>query len=85
MQSNTPEIKNYRDYAIRKGKILEKFQEDFFEKFMHNDLYRKVWESLIIDDDPYRIIEQLIEINAEQFQKIKELVELMPVQRMQKP
>jgi hypothetical protein len=79
------EIKNERDYAIRKGKILEKFQEGFFEKYMYNDIYRKVWESLIRDDDPYRIIEQLIEINAEQFRKIKELVELMPVQKIIKP
>lgn len=71
-------IKNERDYAIRKGRILEKFREDFFERYMHNSLYRGVWESLIRDDDPYRIIEKLIEINDNQFNEIKRLVELLP-------
>ena len=78
------EIKNERDYAIRKGKVLEKFNEQFFEKFMHNGLYRQVYESLIRDADPYEIIEKLIEINHEQFLKIKELIELMPPQNQLK-
>ena len=71
-------IKNERDYAIRKGKVLERFKEGFFERFMHNALYRNVYEALIRGADPYEIIEKLIDINDEQFQKIKELVELMP-------
>lgn len=77
-------IKNERDYAIRKGKVLERFKEGFFERFMHNALYRNVYEALIRDADPYDIIEKLIVINDEQFQKIKELVELMPPQRIMK-
>ncbi len=75
-------IKNERDYAIRKGKILERFNELFFERFRHNDLYRTVLEYLIRDADPYVIIEKLIEINAEQFTKMKELIELMPIQKV---
>jgi len=71
-----PAIKNERDYAIRKGKVLEKFNADFFEKYMHNALYRNVYEALIRDADPYEIIEKLIDINTDQYQKIKELVEL---------
>lgn len=71
-------IKDERDYAIRKGKVLEKFSQEFFEKYMYNDLYRHVYELLIRDADPYDVIERLIEINAEQFRQIKELVTLMP-------
>lgn len=72
------EISNERDYIIRKGKVLERFQEKFFERYMHNDLYRKVLELLIRDADPYEVIEKLIEINDEQYHKIHELVNLMP-------
>jgi len=72
------EIQGERDYAIRKGKILEKFKQEFFIKYMHNPLYRNVLEGLIRDVDPYEIIEKLIEINDEQFQKIRKLIELMP-------
>lgn len=83
-ENNRSTIKNERDYAIRKGKVLERFKEGFFERFMYNALYRQVYESLIRDADPYEIIEKLIEINDEQFKKIKELVELMPPQRVMK-
>lgn len=76
------QIKNERDYAIRKGKVLEKFNADFFEKYMHNALYRSVYEALIRDADPYEIIEKLIDINSEQYQKIQELVTLMPPQKI---
>lgn len=73
------EITNERDYAIRKGKVLEKFTPEFFEKYMHNGLYRNVYEALIRDADPYEVIEMLIDINNEQFLKIKELINLIPV------
>lgn len=71
-------IKNERDYAIRKGKVLERFGEPFYERFSHNPLYRQVYESLIRNGDPYDIIEKLIEINDEQFKKIEELILLIP-------
>ena len=77
-------IKNERDYAIRKGKVLERFKEGFFERFMYNALYRQVYESLIRDVDPYEIIEKLIEINDEQYKKIIEMAELMPPQIIMK-
>lgn len=73
------EIKNERDYAIRKGKVLEKFTPEFFDKHIHNSLYRNVYEVLIRDADPYEVIEKLIDINNEQFAKIKELIALIPV------
>lgn len=76
------EIKDERDYAIRKGRILEKFKQEFFIKYMHNSLYRDVLEGLIRDVDPYEIIEKLIEINDEQYKKIRELIVLMPPQIM---
>lgn len=68
------EIKDERDYAIRKGKVLEKFQEDFFTRHKNNVLYKNVWESLIRDADPYDIIEKLIEINAETYGKLQEVM-----------
>lgn len=71
----TSVIQNERDYVIRKGKVLERFKEEFFKRYMNNALYRGVCESLIRDADPYEIIESLIEINSELGQKIKELVE----------
>jgi hypothetical protein len=70
-----------RDYSIRKGKILERFTQEFFTRHKNNVLYRNVLEALIRDADPYEIIEKLIEINAEQYQKIHELVQLIPPQK----
>lgn len=54
-----------RDYAIRKGKVLERFTQEFYTRHKDNSLYRNVLELLIRDADPYEIIERLIEINAE--------------------
>jgi hypothetical protein len=71
-------IKNERDYAIRKGKVLERFGEQFYERFRFNPIYRQAYESLIRNGDPYEIIEKLIEINDEQFKKIEELILLIP-------
>ena len=68
-------MKDERDYAIRKGKVLEKFTQEFYTRHKYNSLYRQVYESLVRDADPYSIIEKLIEINAEQHDK---LVEIMP-------
>lgn len=79
------EIRNERDYVIRKGKVLERFQEDFFENHYNNSLYRRVLELLIRDADPYLVIEQLIEINEEQYKKMYELVQLLPPQKINKP
>lgn len=67
-------IKDARDYAIRKGKILERFTQDFYTKHNRNPLYINVLEALIRDADPYEIIEKLIEINAETYSKYEELV-----------
>lgn len=78
-------IKDERDYAIRKGKVLEKFKEDFFRKYMYNGLYRDVLELLIRDHDPYEIIEKLIEINDTQFQKIHELITLHAFPQIKQP
>lgn len=75
-------INSEREYAIRKGKVLERFQEKFFERYMHNALYRKVLELLIRDADPYEVIEKLIEINEEQYNKIIELATLMPPKKI---
>lgn len=75
-------IKNERDYAIRKGRVLGKFNENFFERYKDCGLYRQVYELLIRDADPYEIIEKLIEINDEQNKRIQEIVALMPSQIM---
>jgi hypothetical protein len=71
-------IKDDRDYAIRKGRILERFTQEFHTRHRDNSLYRNVYEALIRDADPYEVIEKLIEINDEQFQKIHELIQLAP-------
>jgi len=68
------EIKDERDYAIRKGKVLERFTQEFYNRHKHNALYRQVYEMLIRDADPYELIEKLIEINANQFDYIQEIV-----------
>jgi hypothetical protein len=67
-------IKDERDYAIRKGRVLEKFTQEFFNRHKHNPIYKHVYESLIRDADPYDIIEKLIEINAEQYQLFQEVM-----------
>jgi hypothetical protein len=67
-------IKDERDYAIRKGKVLEKFTQEFFTIHRHNPLYRQVYEALIRDADPYGIIEQLIEINNQQNTFLQEVL-----------
>lgn len=69
------DIKDDRDYAIRKGKVLERFTQEFHTRHKHNPLYRQVWESLIRDKDPYEIIEKLLTINDECYQK---LMDVMP-------
>lgn len=74
-------IKDERDYAIRKGRILERFTQDFYTRHNRNPLYINLLEALIRDADPYEIIEKLIYINAEQYQKIVELINLMPPQK----
>lgn len=68
------EIKDERDYAIRKGRVLERFTQEFFTRHKNNSLYRKVYEALIRDADPYEIIEKLIEINAEQFATLQDIM-----------
>lgn len=68
------EIKDERDYAIRKGKVLERFTQEFYTRHQHNPLYRSVYESLIRDADPYEIIEKLIAINQEQHDKFLEMI-----------
>lgn len=73
-EKQSVEIKDERDYAIRKGKVLERFTQEFFTRHKNNPLYRNVYESLIRDADPYEIIERLIEINAEQFDKFTEMM-----------
>lgn len=77
-------IDSEREFAIKKGKVLEKFQESFFQRHKYDDLYRHVLELLIRDADPYQIIEKLIEINEEQFTKIKELIMMIPPQHKSK-
>lgn len=79
------DIKDERDYAIRKGRVLERFSQEFFMRFKHNALYRDVYEYLIRDADPYVIIEKLIEINDEQYQKIHDLLMLMQPQKLTNP
>ena len=69
------EIKDERDYAIRKGRVLERFTPEFFSRHKNNHLYRQVYEGLIRGIDPYEIIEKVIEINDELMQ---EMLEMMP-------
>lgn len=68
------EIKDERDYAIRKGMVLERFKQEFFTRYRHNTLYTHVLEMLIRDADPYEIIEKLIEINDEQLATLQEIM-----------
>lgn len=69
------EIKDERDYAIRKGKILERFTPEFFSRYKHSGLFRNVYETMIRTDDPFTIIERLIEANEK---IMKDLHEMMP-------
>ena len=68
------EITNQREYDIKKGKVLESFNEKFHERYKHNDLYRNVREMLIRDANPYEIIEKVIEINDKIFSEMKEMM-----------
>lgn len=74
MSTQAQPIKDDRDYAIRKGKVLERFTQEFFTRHKDNSLYRNVYEALIRDTDPYEIIERLIEINAEQHANFLEIM-----------
>lgn len=69
------QIENQREYDIKKGKVLERFEAKFHERYRQNTLYSHVRELLIRDVDPYLVIEKLIEINDEQFKK---LCDVMP-------
>jgi hypothetical protein len=69
------EIKDERDYAIRKGKVLERFNEEFHWRYKYNPLYEKVREMLIRDADPYELLEQVIAINDEIARKMQEMAE----------
>lgn len=69
-----------RDFAIKKGEVLERFGKEFWKRFRHNDLYIKCQELLIREADPYSIIEKLIEINDEQREKLMKTIELLPTQ-----
>ena len=64
------QVDNQREYDIKKGQILEGFDDKFHERYKQNTLYSHVRELLIREADPYRIIEKLIEINDEQFEKM---------------
>lgn len=68
------EPKTQREYDIKKGKVLESFNEKFHERYKHNDLYRNVREMLIRDANPYEIIEKVIEINDKMFSEMKEMM-----------
>ena len=68
------EIKDERDYAIRKGKVLERFNEEFWTRHKNSVLYRQVYEYLIRDAEPYTVIEKLLDINLELAQKIREIM-----------
>lgn len=69
------QIENQREYDIKKGEVLKRFEAKFHERYKKNTLYGDVLELLIRDADPYLVIEKLIEINDEQFEK---LLDIMP-------
>jgi hypothetical protein len=73
-QEEKETIKDDRDYAIRKGKILERFTEEFHARHRHDALYVSVYEALIRDADPYEIIEKLIAVNDAQFKHIQLII-----------
>lgn len=68
------DIRDARDYAIRKGRVLEKFSPEFFTKYQHEATFNSVYQSLIRDADPYFIIEQLIEMNSNTLMTLKDMV-----------
>jgi hypothetical protein len=74
IEENLTQVDNDREYAIRKGKVLEKFKAEFHERYKHHRLYTDVLELLIRDADPYVLIEKLIEINDDLFNKYTEAV-----------
>lgn len=73
--SGLTQVDKERDYIIRKGKVLEKFQEKFHERHKHTPLYNHILELLIRDANPYEIIERVLEINDEAHEK---LIDIMP-------
>ena len=68
------QVDNQREYDIKKGQILERFDDKFHERYRQNALYSDVRELLIRDVDPYLVIEKLIEINDEQFEKLRDVM-----------
>ncbi len=63
-----------REYHIKKGRVLERFNEKFHERYKHSDLYRNIREMLIRDADPYELLEKVIEINDNMFAEMKEMM-----------
>jgi hypothetical protein len=79
IEETLTQVDNDREYVIRKGKVLEKFKEEFHERYKHHRLYTDVLELLIRGADPYSIIENVIAINDDLWRQHSELMMRSPI------
>lgn len=68
------QIKDERDYVIRKGKILEKITSEFYDRHRKNHMFLEAIELLLRGVDPYEVIERMIEVNDDLVMKMNEMI-----------
>lgn len=63
------------EFNNKKKEVLSKFKEDFVKEYYRYDpMFHAVAQMLIMDADPYEIIQQLIEDRVKLEEQIKELI-----------
>lgn len=50
------------NWQAKENLVTEKFSPEFIEQFKHDPMFYKVYNLLIRDADPYKIIEELVRI-----------------------
>lgn len=64
------------NYHSKRMEVLERFKREFVNENLHTDsTFRIIIEMLILDTDPYEIIERLITDRKSMMQNFIELVE----------
>ncbi len=69
---------NKEEYHQKKDEVIAKFTPDFMERYKFDAPFMAILEMLILDANPYELIERLIEDRKEMTDKMKSLIELLP-------
>jgi hypothetical protein len=70
-------------FEEKRKEVLAKFNPEFIQKYLlHDATFHHVYNLLLSDTNPYRIIELLIENRKEMMDKLEEFVNRMPSDRM---